>query len=1126
MRVDRYGFFTAKSFLAMAIIAAFGMSLAPAVAHAQVSGCTDPLANNYDPAAEVNDGSCTYNPATISRTAGGVVGSELLPEALRETSGLIFWNHKFWTHNDSRPSDQPQDVTLYGFTYEDVNNLEELDLVELQNFDWEEITQDDNHIYVGDIGNNANGNRTDLKIYKISKESILDCVPDEACEPETEVIEFSYSDQTDFSPTGGNNTDFDSEAFIVAGDKILVFTKQWVSEQTSMYEMPNEPGNHVAQLISTFDVQGLVTGSMYLESEKILVFVGYGSDFIPFMYLFYDFQGTDFFSGNKRKITLTIDSNIGGLGPQVEAVTTKNGLNYFLTNEFATRTVFGFVVESPQRIHELDLSAYLGGYMNSLDDPTEFYYAGFGDITNPASWFSNPNAAGRSPADFTADGITYHLTQTGQFVIDSEWTVAGNNSKVVLGKGLPGTEVVLASGADVNAVFDITDNATLVIDGGTVPEFGDIASGSTIHFRNITDLEVPANDYGSLVFEDVAFAPPADIRDVVVKGGFQVFYSDPGTAAPAALDMLHILMSGDADQLVSVVPSAEIGFLTVDKSGGILEVSSESDIRVLNHFALEDGAGGLELEGIVRIGSGATFINNSEFDPVLFFERLVTSPDYSGGNTGRWVAMSSPTAGAFAGAGGLLEKIWTQGFPDSDDNRPSIQDSPNVVLYKYNEGIGGWAAPEDNQLTAGKGFFFYPFKNKVRNNNATAVDFSKPFSIEGSVHPFDAENRFQFEDIVFNGTGPAESWNLLGNPTAASLDWSAEGPDTWDLQEISNFAYVWDPEIENYLAIETDGEGIGEIEGVTGSPYIAPFQAFWVRATGENPSISVGKEAMTTQLPVPELFKSPIKTPVLALELEMDGRTSATAFRFGSGYEAGYSDRDALYIPPMSREYAYLYSMADGLPVLLKSLPGDPVESIEIPLAAGIVWKNDGYQGLARISITRFDHIPEEWTLILHDYHAGLSVDLRKTDYYEFSMSRFAREAAHTDRMVNFQSPPGFEALSAAKMDHRFGLSISASIETDATDVNGVPQAFALDQNYPNPFNPATVIRYHLPEPGKVTLYVYDLLGRHIASLVNADKKAGIHSVTFDGSAVSSGIYTYVLTAGDQRIIRKMSLLK
>ena len=89
-----------------------------------------------------------------------------------------------------------------------------------------------------------------------------------------------------------------------------------------------------------------------------------------------------------------------------------------------------------------------------------------------------------------------------------------------------------------------------------------------------------------------------------------------------------------------------------------------------------------------------------------------------------------------------------------------------------------------------------------------------------------------------------------------------------------------------------------------------------------------------------------------------------------------------------------------------------------------------------------------------------------------------------------------------------------------------LPSAFALEQNYPNPFNPVTSISFSLAVPDHAVLAVYDLLGRHVATLVDEALLAGRYQVSFDGGTLSSGLYIYRLTAGERQVARRMLLLK
>ncbi len=89
-----------------------------------------------------------------------------------------------------------------------------------------------------------------------------------------------------------------------------------------------------------------------------------------------------------------------------------------------------------------------------------------------------------------------------------------------------------------------------------------------------------------------------------------------------------------------------------------------------------------------------------------------------------------------------------------------------------------------------------------------------------------------------------------------------------------------------------------------------------------------------------------------------------------------------------------------------------------------------------------------------------------------------------------------------------------------------LPLSFKLSQNYPNPFNPITKIAYALPKSGLVTLRVYDILGKEVATLVNEVKNAGNYSVDFNASNFTSGVYFYKIETNGFSDIKKMMLIK
>lgn len=300
--------------------------------YSQISGCTDSLANNFNPKATNNDGNCLYAFAKIKPEY-----TIKLSDTLIETSGLIVFDTLFWTHNDDH------DTNLYGL---DSNGKiqKKIKLENVTNTDWEEISQDSSYLYIGDFGNNYQGNRTDLHILRIEKKSFL------LNKPLIDTISFSYSNQTDFSAQKQNSTDFDCEAFVVSQDSIYLFTKQWNQNKTSVYVLPKTPGNYKAQLKETLNVDGLITGATEFTSKNEIIFCGYTKNFQTFLYLVYDLNNYNFSTANQRKINLALSFH------QIEGIATLDGKRFYFTNESVVKKPIANV---PQQMHLIDLSSYL-----------------------------------------------------------------------------------------------------------------------------------------------------------------------------------------------------------------------------------------------------------------------------------------------------------------------------------------------------------------------------------------------------------------------------------------------------------------------------------------------------------------------------------------------------------------------------------------------------------------------------------------------------------------------------------------------------------------------------------------------------------------------------------------------
>ncbi|MFT6924028.1 MAG: hypothetical protein ACJA1C_003048 [Crocinitomicaceae bacterium] len=277
-----------------------------------------------------------------------------LQDSIQETSGLIYLEGKLITHNDSGGAPM-----LYELDSISGNITRSVFIENATNTDWEDICFDSTYIYIADFGNNS-GSRTDLKVYRLLISDYL-LTPNDTVTVDT--INFSYFDQTDFSPST-LSTNFDAESIFSYNDSLFIFTKNWGNNWTNIYALPKTPGTYQAEKVDSIDVQGLITGGTYNDSTNTILLSGYTFT-VPFIVEISGFTSNDFSNGTINRYLLTLPA---GASIQIESITHFEANQYYLTSELNPI--------GPPTLYRLD---HFPLKINAFDPVTAYVYP------NPAS---------------------------------------------------------------------------------------------------------------------------------------------------------------------------------------------------------------------------------------------------------------------------------------------------------------------------------------------------------------------------------------------------------------------------------------------------------------------------------------------------------------------------------------------------------------------------------------------------------------------------------------------------------------------------------------------------------------------------------------------------------------------
>jgi hypothetical protein len=236
-----------------------------------------------------------------------------LDEKVLETSGLLFFDNSFWTINDSG-----NENILYRIDSKSGTVVTEIVISNAENIDWEELTQDENYIYIADIGDNSSV-RDEKQIYRVEKSKASKIVNQGTLE--SEVLRFSYP------AVDGKNKNYDAEALISFNGSLHLFTKDLFV--THHFIISASPGMSTAKFIETYKSNGQVTGAAINYTNNTLVMVGYLGFGQRLLWEFKEFTGNSLSKSGNRHFSLGAVNETG----QLEAVCFNGNGQVFLTNE-------------------------------------------------------------------------------------------------------------------------------------------------------------------------------------------------------------------------------------------------------------------------------------------------------------------------------------------------------------------------------------------------------------------------------------------------------------------------------------------------------------------------------------------------------------------------------------------------------------------------------------------------------------------------------------------------------------------------------------------------------------------------------------------------------------------------
>ena len=463
------------------------------------------------------------------------------------------------------------------------------------------------------------------------------------------------------------------------------------------------------------------------------------------------------------------------------------------------------------------------------------------------------------------------------------------------------------------------------------------------------------------------------------------------------------------------------------------------------------------------------------------------------GNSG-FRMLSSPVSGQILGD--LLDNLWIQGMTGGDISWH------NSNVWTFDVANQSWTALSDisgsgTSLAAGQGFLVYVFED---------TDFDGSSDLPVNISVSGTENS---SNATYGSIGDGD-WGIVGNPYYSTIDW-----DNLTKANLTSVAYVWDDAASAYKS--WNGSSGGLTNGL-----IAPFQGFWVEASGGTGSITISPSHKATVAGTLYRVSDVQESGSVTFDVSSSEFSDQTFISFQSEGESGLDNADAYKLFPLNhsdRLVAITYADDTGLDI--NNLPYDNQEDILIPFdIMKLQLDGDAYVTQEEEVIFTWDvsNLPGHISLKLIDQITNIETDMDLASSISFTTELKGSFS------TSYIGPVGTYPIVG---EPRFSLLVSYDALTSGGNIKVLPGEFALHAAYPNPFNPSTTISFDLPETGKVSLNVFDLKGALVGTLLNENKVAGTYQYRWTpNDKLASGAYFFELKSNNKTKNQKITYIK